>query len=68
VLHLQLIIFSVGGDTPVDNEMLLVTDFVNLKIKLAQSFRCVYRDSVCACVYRNEYSNMYKYLCLYCVY
>jgi hypothetical protein len=28
----------VGGDVPVDSETLLVTDFVNLKIKLAQSF------------------------------
>jgi hypothetical protein len=29
----------VGGDISVDSEALLVTDFMNLKIKLAQSFR-----------------------------
>jgi hypothetical protein len=29
----------VGGDVPVDSETLLVTDFVNLKIRLTQSFR-----------------------------
>jgi hypothetical protein len=33
VLHLQLIILSVGGDVPIDSETLLVTDFMNLKIK-----------------------------------
>jgi hypothetical protein len=27
-----------GGDVPIDSETLLVTDFVNLKIKPAQSF------------------------------
>jgi hypothetical protein len=32
-LYLRLIILSVGGDVPVDNETLLVTDFVNIKIK-----------------------------------
>jgi hypothetical protein len=31
MLYLWLIIFSVGDDIPVDNEMFLVTDFVNLK-------------------------------------
>jgi hypothetical protein len=35
VLYLWLIILSVGGDVSVDSESLLVTDFVNLKIKLA---------------------------------
>jgi hypothetical protein len=38
--------FSVGGDVPVDSEMILVTDFVNLKIKLVQSFGVAYRDGV----------------------
>jgi hypothetical protein len=33
----------VGGDVPIDNETLLVTDFMNLKIKLAQSFRGTHR-------------------------
>jgi hypothetical protein len=41
----------VGDDVPVDSESLLVTDFVNLKIKLVQSFRDAHRDRVCARVF-----------------
>jgi hypothetical protein len=37
----------VGDDVPVDSEALLVTDFVNLKIKLTQSFRGVHRGRMC---------------------
>jgi hypothetical protein len=58
VLYLRLIILSVGGDVPVDSETLLVTDFVNLKIKPTQSF---------GGAHRGECSYVYKYLCLYCV-
>jgi hypothetical protein len=36
----------VGGDVSVDSETLLVTDFINLKIKLTQSFKDVYRDKI----------------------
>jgi hypothetical protein len=46
MLHLRLIIFLVGGDTPVDSEVLLITDFVNLKIKSTQSFRCDHRRMI----------------------
>jgi hypothetical protein len=31
--------FFSGDDVPVDNKTLLVTDFMNLKIKSAQSFK-----------------------------
>jgi hypothetical protein len=31
-------------DVPVDSESLLVTDFVNLKIKSIQSFRYIHKD------------------------
>jgi hypothetical protein len=41
----------VGGDVLVDSEAFLVTDFVNLKIKLAQSFRCAYRGRMCMRVF-----------------
>jgi hypothetical protein len=51
VLHLRLIILSLGGDVPVDSEVLLVTDFVNLKIKPAQSFRCAHKGRVCVRVF-----------------
>jgi hypothetical protein len=36
----------VGDDISVDIEAFLVTDFVNLKIKPAQSFRCAHRGRV----------------------
>jgi hypothetical protein len=46
-LYLRLIILSVRGDALVDSEALLVTDFINLKIKSTQSFRCTHRGRVC---------------------
>jgi hypothetical protein len=47
VLHLRLIILLVGDDVPIDSETLLMTEFMNLKIKSAQSFKYVHRDRVC---------------------
>jgi hypothetical protein len=35
-----------GDNVPINSNTFLVTDFVNLKIKLAQSFRCAHRDRV----------------------
>jgi hypothetical protein len=67
MLHLRLIILSVGDDVPVDSKTLLMTDFVNLKIKMAQSFGGAHRGRMCVCVYRGEYSYVYEYLHLYCV-
>jgi hypothetical protein len=46
VTYLQLIILSVVGDIFIESETLLLTDFVNLKIKPTQSFRDVYRGRV----------------------
>jgi hypothetical protein len=55
----------VGGDIPVDSETLLVTDFMNLKIKSVQSFRCAHRDRVCVRVFievsDHTYINIYIY-------
>jgi hypothetical protein len=36
----------VKGNVPVDNETLLMTDFMNLKIKPAQSFKVTNRDKM----------------------
>jgi hypothetical protein len=36
-----------GGDLPIDSEALLMTDFMNLKIKPAQSFRDAHRGRMC---------------------
>jgi hypothetical protein len=41
----------VGGDVLIDSETLLMTDFVNLKIKLVQSFRNIYRGRLCVRVF-----------------
>jgi hypothetical protein len=41
----------VGDDAPVDNDTLLMTDFVNLKIKSDQSFGCAHMDRLCVHVF-----------------
>jgi hypothetical protein len=41
----------VGGDVPVDSDALLVIDFVNLKIKSAQSFGDAHKGRVCMRVF-----------------
>jgi hypothetical protein len=65
VLYLWLIIFSVGDDVSIDGELFLVTDFVNLKIKLAQSFRCAHKNKICICIFIwvsvHTYMNSYVY-------
>jgi hypothetical protein len=43
--------FLVGGDVLINNEMLLMTDFINLKIKLTQSFECAHIDMVCVHIF-----------------
>jgi hypothetical protein len=40
-----------GGDIPVDSEAILVTDFMNLKIKSVQYFECAHRNSVYVCIF-----------------
>jgi hypothetical protein len=61
MLYLWLIILSVGGDASVDSETLLVTDFINLKIKSAHSFRCVHRGRV----YVRVFIRMSAHTCIY---
>jgi hypothetical protein len=46
-LYLRLIILLVDGDVPT----FLVTDFMNLKIKPTQSFKCAHMDRVCVRVF-----------------
>jgi hypothetical protein len=55
----------VGGDVPVDSEALLVTDFVNLKIKPAQSFGCAHKGRVCVRVFIGMSGSTYMsiYVC-----
>jgi hypothetical protein len=46
MLYLRLIIFSVVGDVSINSETFLMTDFINLKIKLTQSFRDAHKNKV----------------------
>jgi hypothetical protein len=46
MLYLRLVILLVEDDVPVDSESFLMTDFVNLKIKLSQSFRYAHIDMI----------------------
>jgi hypothetical protein len=41
----------VGGDILIDRDVLLMTDFVDLKIQPAHSFGGTHRDRVCVCVF-----------------
>jgi hypothetical protein len=45
--------------------MLLLTDFVNLKIKLTRSFGCTHRDRVYACMFIGMSTHTYisNYVC-----
>jgi hypothetical protein len=60
--------FFSGRRRPIDSETLLVTDFMNLKIKPTQSFRGTHRNRVYVYVHMNECLYVYEYLCLYCVF
>jgi hypothetical protein len=51
VLYLQLIILSVRDDVFINNETFLIIDFINLKIKSAQSFGDAHIDRVCVRVF-----------------
>jgi hypothetical protein len=68
MLHLRLIILLVGCDVPIDSETLLLSDFINLKIKLTQSFRCVQRDRVCVRVFIEVSDHMYMSIYIYTVF
>jgi hypothetical protein len=68
MLHLRLIIFSVRGDASVDSETLLVTNFMNLKIKLGQSFERAHRDRVCMRVFIGVSARTCISICVYTVF
>jgi hypothetical protein len=49
----------VGNDVLVDSETLLLTDFINFKIKPAQSFRDTHRNRMCVHVFIEVYATTY---------
>jgi hypothetical protein len=67
VLHLQLIILLVGYDVSINNDGLLVTDFINLKIKLTQSFRYVYKSMMYVCMFIGVNGHTFMRICVYIV-
>jgi hypothetical protein len=50
-------------DVPVDSETLLVTDFVNLKIKQTQSFKGAHKGMVCVFIEVNARIYITIYVC-----
>jgi high-affinity Fe2+/Pb2+ permease len=58
------IILSVG----VDNEMLLVIEFVNLEIKLTQSFRDVHKSRMRVYVFIGVSTHMYIRIYIYIIF
>jgi hypothetical protein len=54
-----------GGDVPIDSEILLVTNFVNLKIKLTQSFRYAHRYRMY--VFIGMSTHTYISMCVYII-
>jgi hypothetical protein len=63
-----LFILSVIVDVSADSEMLLITDFVNLKIKSIQSFGCANRGKVCVRVFVSMSDRMCMSICVYSVF
>jgi ferredoxin-like protein FixX len=49
-----------GGDVPINSDVFLMIDFVNLKIKSAQCFECAHKSVIC--VHKGKYSYVYEYL------
>jgi hypothetical protein len=65
VLYLRLIIFLVGDDIFINSETLLVTEFVNFKIKLTQSFEGIRRGRICICIFIGVSAHTYISICVY---
>jgi hypothetical protein len=58
----------VGGGVPVDSDALLLTDFVNLKIKLAQSFEGAHTDRVDVRAFIGVSDHTCMSICIYTVF
>jgi hypothetical protein len=54
----------VGGDVPVDIDALLMTDFMNFKIKPTQSFRGAHMGRVCVRVFIGVNVRMCMSICV----
>jgi hypothetical protein len=57
----------VKDDVSINSETLLVTDFINFKIKPAQSFRGAHRDKVCIHVFIRVNAHMRMSIYVYTI-
>jgi hypothetical protein len=57
----------VKDDVSINSETLLVTDFINFKIKPAQSFRGAHRDTVCIYVFIRVNTHMRMSIYVYTI-
>jgi hypothetical protein len=58
----------VKGDVLIDSETLLVTDFVNFKIKPAQPFRYAHKDRMCVYAFIRLSAHTYMSICIYTIF
>jgi hypothetical protein len=56
-------VLSMRGDVPVDSDVFLMIDFVNLKIKPTQSFRGAYKSKMRVFIEVNTRTYMSIYIC-----
>jgi hypothetical protein len=54
----------VVNDVLIDSDVFLVIDFINLKIKQAQSFKDIYRSRIYVRVFIGECSYIYINICI----
>jgi hypothetical protein len=64
ILIERLIILLGGDDVPINSETLLIIDFINLKIKLTQSFKVAYRDMMYVRVFIEVSVHTYISICV----
>jgi hypothetical protein len=68
MLYLRVIILSVRDDVSIDNDVILVTDFMNLKIKSTQYFRCAHKDMIYARKFIGINTHTCMSICTYIVF
>jgi hypothetical protein len=55
-------------DISVDSKMILIINFMNLKIKPTQIFRCDYRDKLYINIFIEVCAHIFEYPCLYYIF
>jgi hypothetical protein len=58
----------VGGDVSIDSDALLVIDFVDLKIKLIQSFECAHESRIRVRIFIGVNAHTYISIYIYTVF